>query len=66
MVKFKLLEVNGCTPEDIIKEEKLIIESLKVENKACEGCKQEAIYYHNAIKSFMEHYIENYLKKEKL
>lgn len=66
MVKFKLLEVNGINPEYIIKEEQFIIDSLKVENNYCEGCKSEAIRYHEAIKSFMEHYIENYLKKEKL
>ena len=53
---FFLLNVNGYTPEKIHEQEQFIINSLKVEDNACKGCKAEAIRYHEAIMRFMEEY----------
>ena len=40
-------------PEDIILEEEFILTTLRVENNACEGCKEKAIQYHAAIIELM-------------
>ena len=40
-------------PEDIILEEEFILTTLRVENNACEGCKEKAIQYHVAIVELM-------------